>query len=440
MRQGLARESVRHRAENSVLSCGWGLCPSLSFEGQGQANINRDGASLARLYSSGYSIAAPVLAQQFLVEEESVVRNRTFALSQAPRKARAQLRRLSSGIVLSAVLSFLGGTPFLAHAATAADAAGAAEEPRIEATGKTDPLEAEVIIVRDGARLGLRHWLAETPRAIVVALHGMNDYSRAFAIPAPRWAELGFTTYAYDQRGFGRSPEAGRWQGSETMRQDLRDVVTALRARHPDLPLFVLGESMGGAVVMSALDQGPVIDADGIVLISPAVWGWGALPFTHRAALWLTAKIAPGMTMTGSGLEITPSDNIEMLRENGRDPLFLKDTRADSVYGLVDLMDEAYESGPALSSAAQMGEPILIVYGGRDEIIPNEATEELLELVDDAVEIKHYPEGYHMILRDLEAAPRWDDVANWLTDHLDEGGVSGKRAAAELESQEAAPR
>ena len=331
-------------------------------------------------------------------------------------------------------MSFLCGTPVLAHAA------GAVEEPRIEATGKADPLEAEIIVTSDGLHLGLRHWEAETPRAIVVALHGMNDYSRAFAIPAPRWAELGFTTYAYDQRGFGRSPEAGRWQGSEAMRQDLRDVVTALRARHPDLPLFVLGESMGGAVVMSALDQGPEINADGFVLISPAVWGWGALPFTHRAALWLTAHITPGLTMTGSRLEITPSDNIEMLIENGRDPLFLKDTRADSVYGLVDLMDEAYEAGPALSGAAQMGALILIVYGGRDEIIPNEAIEDVLELVDDAVEIKHYPDGYHMILRDLEAAPRWDDVANWLMDNLDEDGVGSVRAAAGPESQEAAPR
>ena len=124
-------------------------------------------------------------------------------------------------------MSFLCGTPFLAHAA------GAVEEPRIEATGKADPLEAEIIVTSDGLHLGLRHWEAETPRAIVVALHGMNDYSRAFAIPAPRWAELGFTTYAYDQRGFGRSPEAGRWQGSDAMRQDLRDVVIALRARHP---------------------------------------------------------------------------------------------------------------------------------------------------------------------------------------------------------------
>ena len=311
------------------------------------------------------------------------------------------------------------------------------EEPRIEATGRPDALEAEVIVTSDGLRLGLRRWDAENPRAIVVALHGMNDYSRAFAIPAPRWAELGFSVYAYDQRGFGRSPNAGRWPGSEAMRRDLNDVVTALRARHSGLPLIVLGESMGGAVVMSALDQGPHPNADAYILISPAVWGWGALPFTHRAALWLTAHIAPGWTMTGRRIQITPSDNIEMLRENGRDPLFLKDTRADSVYGLVDLMDEAYEAGPALSSAAQTGVPILIVYGGRDEIIPNDATEEVLASVGEAIEVKHYAEGYHMILRDLEAAPRWDDVANWLMGNIEAAGIGGAAFTSEPASQEA---
>ena len=308
-----------------------------------------------------------------------------------------------------------------------AQAAAQIEEPRLEDTGKTDPLEAEVVVSSDGTRLALRHWDAASPRAVIVALHGMNDYSRAFAIPAPRWAELGFSVYAYDQRGFGRSPNAGRWQGSEAMRRDLNDVVSVLRARYPGLPVVVLGESMGGAVVMSALDNGPQPDADAYILVSPAVWGWSALPFTHRAALWLTAHIAPGWTMTGGRLRITPSDNIEMLLENGRDPLFLKDTRADSVYGLVDLMDEAYEAGPALSNAASAGLPVLIVYGGRDEIIPNDATEEVLASLSGDVEVKLYEHGYHMILRDLEAAPRWDDVADWLMASLDgEGG--GARA------------
>jgi alpha-beta hydrolase superfamily lysophospholipase len=321
-------------------------------------------------------------------------------------------------MILGASLSQLGCTPHFAQAAVRA------EDPRIEATGRPDPLEAEVIVTSGGSELGLRHWDAANPRAIIVALHGMNDYSRAFAIPAPRWAELGISVYAYDQRGFGRSPNVGRWPGSEAMRRDLSDVIAALRARHSDLPLIVLGESMGGAVVMSALERGPTPIADAFILVSPAVWGWGALPFAHRAALWLTAHIAPGWTMTGRRLRIMPSDNIEMLRENGRDPLFLKDTRADSVYGLVDLMDEAYEAGPALSDAAQTGAPILIVYGGRDEIIPNDATEEVLASVNEAIEVKYYAEGYHMILRDLEAAPRWDDVANWLMENLDLDGIA----------------
>lgn len=296
-------------------------------------------------------------------------------------------------------------------------------EPMIENTGKIDPLEAEVFVTRDGLRLGLRHWDADAPRAVIVALHGMNDYSRAFAMPAPRWAERGITIYAYDQRGFGRSPNAGRWAGAAAMRQDLYDIVEVLKERHPDLPVFVLGESMGGAVVMSSLELGPRPNADGYVLIAPAVWGWSALPFTHRAALWLSAHLAPGLTVTGGGLEITPSDNIEMLRENGRDPLFIKGTRTDSVYGLVGLMDEAYRAGAALTDA-----PTLIVYGGRDEIIPNEATDIVLEAVPETIEVKHYADGYHMILRDLDAAPRWDEVANWVVQAAD--GVSAIETAS----------
>ena len=313
-----------------------------------------------------------------------------------------------------------GCTPHFAQAGTALG------EPMIESTGKSDPLEAEVFVTRDGWRLGLRHWDADDPGAILVALHGMNDYSRAFAMPAPRWAELGITTYAYDQRGFGRSPNPGQWAGAAAMRRDLCDFVDVIKSRHPGLPVFVLGESMGGAVVMSALGDGPQPNADGYILVAPAVWGWKALPFTHRAALWIAARIAPSWTVTGGGLEITPSDNLEMLLENGRDPLFLKGTRTDSVYGLVELMDDAYQAGAALDDA-----PVLIVYGGRDEIIPNRATETVLAQVGEEVEILHYPEGYHMILRDLDAEPRWDDVAGWVMDAAGRGNLQEVRSAPE---------
>src|SRR5580765_6360755 len=69
----------------------------------------------------------------------------------------------------------------------------------------------EAVIARDGARLPLRRWEAEggKPRAVIVALHGMSDYSNAFAMPGAVWAKEGITTLAYDQRGFGKIEPPG---------------------------------------------------------------------------------------------------------------------------------------------------------------------------------------------------------------------------------------
>src|ERR1700743_2207381 len=117
----------------------------------------------------------------------------------------------------------------------------------------TPAIEADTFLTRDGLHLPLRHWDAAHPKAIIVALHGMSDYSEAFDMPAPIWASAGITTLAYDQRGFGAAPNSGVWSGADAMRQDLDDAVEAVRAKYPGVPVYALGESMGGAVVLSSL-------------------------------------------------------------------------------------------------------------------------------------------------------------------------------------------
>src|SRR5690242_8247260 len=121
--------------------------------------------------------------------------------------------------------------------------------------GMTPQVADDVLVARDGAKLPLRRWDAQgaKPRAVIVALHGMSDYSNAFDMPGKVWAKLGITTLAYDQRGFGRSDKPGIWAGADVMRADLNDAVAAAKARYPGVPVFVLGESMGGAVVLTAL-------------------------------------------------------------------------------------------------------------------------------------------------------------------------------------------
>ena len=149
-----------------------------------------------------------------------------------------------------------------------------------------------------------------------------------------------------------------------------------------------------------------------MVLVGPAVWGWQAMPFWQRNTLRFAAHVAPAKTLTGEGLKITPSDNTEMLRALGRDPLVIKATRIDTMYGLTNLMEAA------LLSSSQLQTPTLILYGERDEIIPHDPTCVMLERLPDQSTTRFvlYPDGYHMLMRDLQAQVVLRDVVAWVND------------------------
>ena len=282
--------------------------------------------------------------------------------------------------------------------------------PSIELAQMQGPaITGDRYITRDGLRLGLQHWDAPNPFAIIIGIHGMSDYSNAFAMPAPWWAQHGISTYAYDQRGFGRSPQTGIWPGDDILRRDLADFVEVIKGRYPALPVYVLGESMGGAVVMTALASGNPPRADGVILVAPAVWSQKTMPLSYRVALWTVSHTMRWMSLSGQGLKIVPSDNVPMLLAIGRDPLFQKRARADAIYGLVSLMDEAYESPSRLPNL-----PLLVMYGGNDQIIPKRPTEQVISRFGANATVKFYPKGYHMLLRDLDGGTRWSDIAVWI--------------------------
>ena len=286
-----------------------------------------------------------------------------------------------------------------------------------EVVGSASPMVTDdVLIARDGTRLPLRRWDAEggKPRAVIVALHGMSDYSNAFAMPAPVWAKAGITTLAYDQRGFGKSDHAGVWPGADAMRSDLNDAVAAARARYAGVPVYALGESMGGAVVLSALGTATPPAVDGVILVAPAVWSRGDMPMLYRVALFLGAHLLPNMILPNSAAgrvkKIIASDNIPMLIALGKDPLFQKETRTATLYGLVNLMDDARTAPERITSAP----PILFLYGANDQIIPAAPTAGVIKALDGKATVKRYDHGYHMLLRDLEGESVDHDIADWI--------------------------
>src|SRR6266404_690530 len=238
--------------------------------------------------------------------------------------------------------------------------------PKLQPLGPvvtTPAFGADRLVMDDGVALPLRHWPAEgKTKAVVLAVHGFNDYSHAFEQPAQDWAKLGIETYAFDQRGFGATPYHGLWAGDRR-------------------------------------------------LVAPAVWSRKQLGPVATGALWFFAHTIPWYTLDGRGLRIEPSDNRQMLEALFHDPLIIKATRIDTVYGVVGLMDRAWAAAPRMPART------LVLYGAREQVIDDTAAAAMLrELPRGPVgpRIAIYSQGYHMLLRDLNADVVRQDIAVWI--------------------------
>jgi acylglycerol lipase len=289
-------------------------------------------------------------------------------------------------------------------------------------------VEENKFVSFDGAELGLTYWpgqeAGEAAGHVVVGLHGMNDYANAFHMAAPYWASKGVTVYAYDQRGFGRSPERGIWPDEELMREDLRTAVDLVKQYHPDSKITVVGISMGASVAMSAFgsDQPPA--ADQFIASGPGLRGWGAMNLTYRTSLWLSAHVRPGWIVQPPRrfVRIEPSDNIEMLQRTWSDPLMMPTNRIDQVYGLVSLMERAHERAPNLPESL----PTLMSYGANDYVVPAKGVERTAKVLPSHVRTVYYEKGFHMLLRDLQAQTVHDDYLAFM---LDPAGELPSKAA-----------
>jgi len=270
-------------------------------------------------------------------------------------------------------------------------------------------------VMAGGVRLPYRLYPADgvaVPRAVMLALHGFNDSRDAFEYAAPAFNRAGIALYAPDQRGFGAAPQRGFWPGSRALVADAATMAMAVQTRHPATPLYLLGESMGGAVLMCLATSPHAPPVAGYVLVAPAVWGRAEMNPLIRGTLWLSSTLAPGWRLTGSAAHITASDNLDALIRLSTDPLTIRRTRLDTTRGLVDLMDQA------LAASRDFAQPALFLYGGKDELIPPHAMlhawRQLEARHDPQIRLAYYPDAYHLLLRDHARAAPIGDILAWI--------------------------
>jgi len=261
-----------------------------------------------------------------------------------------------------------------------------------------------------GERLALSHWPAKgEAKVVILGLHGYGDYGpTTFTLAAENWAERGIETYAYDQRGFGRNASRGDWPGADALIEDAEQAAEEIAALHPDLPLIIAGHSMGGGVALAMLGEGRAPEVDGLVLLAPAIWGNDEFNPFYRLSASIAERTFPHVRWTGRGfMSLQASDNIEMLKALRADPWYLPYPSSIEIMGLIRVMDRAEAAAPGLDV------PSLLLYGARDEILPEKPVFAVYARTGGKRASKIYPEGWHMLLRDLQAANVWRDVGDF---------------------------
>jgi acylglycerol lipase len=286
----------------------------------------------------------------------------------------------------------------------------AASRPRVERALRprrvAPALHDDAVIAGDGVRLPLTSWLPEEPAAIMLGLHGYGDYRRAFRLAGPWLAARRIALFAYDQRGFGESESRGLWPGAAELIQDLAEAVLLLRERYPALPLYVLGESMGGAVALAGLGQGKVAGVDRLLLAAPAVRGRVPLRELHDLALRLGALALPWLAVAlrrGARPWLEPGEAARL----ADDPLILREISVSAYDGLIELANQASDD-----PAAPLP-PTLLLYGELDTTIPRVAIDDLT-LRHDNLTTKLYPEHHHLLLHEKDVDAVLEDCLAWL--------------------------
>jgi alpha-beta hydrolase superfamily lysophospholipase len=297
--------------------------------------------------------------------------------------------------------------------------------PTVQQAGRPGPafegprfeVAAQRFISFDGAPLGLSAWVppaGQETKAVIIGMHGMNDYGEAtFYLMGPWFAQRGVALFAYDARGFGRSPRRGVWAGQRLMTEDLRTAINVARQTYPHATLAVVGDSMGSAETIALFGGPNPPHVDRVILTAPAVWGWSTMPAAYSIALWFSAHTFPWKDVVpprGVVRHITPSDNVAMLQRIGRDRNMLFTTRIDAVYGLVNLMETASHRTSTLTG------DVAFLYGAHDQIIPRASAVAAARRLPPSARTAVYANGYHMLIRDNDRELIYGDILSFIDD------------------------
>ena len=267
---------------------------------------------------------------------------------------------------------------------------------------------------RGTSRLYRQTWLPDGDvRALILLAHGLGEHSGRYTYLAKHCTDRGFAVFAVDHYGHGKSEGlAGHVERFSVYLDGIRALLGLVRDEHPEVPVFLLGHSMGGLIAAAFLRESQE-GLRGCVLSGPA--------FTSEAApsavvLWinrLLSFLTPTVPVTGldpAGVSRDP----EVVRAYVSDPLV---HHGKMTARLVAEMMATMRT--TLAGAADVKLPLLIMHGEADVLTSPEGSRKFhAHAASSDKTLKLYPELYHEIFNEPERDAVLADMTDWLETRL----------------------
>ncbi|KAF7968051.1 hypothetical protein HWV62_32120 [Athelia sp. TMB] len=191
-------------------------------------------------------------------------------------------------------------------------------------------------------------------KAVVVSVHGFNEHIGRFAHIHPSFAQRGIAVFTFDQRGFGQTVQhkdngAGKKYAQTSWKEQLEDIEWAVkeaRKGYEDVPVFLMGHSMGGGLALAfptrTQPEWPhpspetVAALSGVIVTSPFIT---LTKPPSKVARWVGGKagtILPGVIIPAvvKGEEL--SHDPKVAEAYNKDPLI---RQVGSLRGVADMLD-----------------------------------------------------------------------------------------------------
>ncbi|HEY9778128.1 MAG TPA: alpha/beta fold hydrolase [Planktothrix sp.] len=253
------------------------------------------------------------------------------------------------------------------------------------------------------------------PKAVLICVHGLGLEHKSFDSFARRIAPEGFITVAFDVRGFGSYlTDKGRERlDMDGCIDDLKTVAKVLRRDNPNLPLFVLGESMGGAIALRLTAEAPDL-IDGLVCSVPS----GSRYKSRRTALNVALRYIGNKNKpfnVGAGVVKQATNQKSVRDEWTNDPMGRLKLSPSELVQFQRFMDANAKYAKRIKVT-----PVMIFQGDDDKLVKEKGTYDLFEALpsqDKAMVIVGSTE--HLI---FEAGQFRDGLAmgvvGWLESHV----------------------